>query len=53
MQQAVVGNFRLIAFLVVLLLLAGMFLLVEAGFRIGNRHRARAARKERGETGRV
>ena len=48
MQQALVGNFRLIAFLVVLLLLAGMFLLVEAGFRMGNRHRAREGGKAEG-----
>ena len=40
MQRALAGNFNLIAILIVLVLLAGMFLLVEAGFRIGTKHRA-------------
>ena len=40
MQQALVGSFSLIALLIVLILLGGMFLLIEVGFRIGTRHRA-------------
>jgi hypothetical protein len=40
MRELLAGNFTLIALLVVVLLLAGMFLLVELGFRIGTRHRA-------------
>jgi len=43
MQQALSGNFNLIALLIVVLLLAGMFLLVEVGFRVGTRHRAQDA----------
>ncbi|HKP30308.1 MAG TPA: hypothetical protein VJU15_12930 [Gemmatimonadales bacterium] len=39
MQRVLAGNFHLIAILIVLLLLAGMFLLVEVGYRIGLRHR--------------
>lgn len=40
MQQMLAGNFTLLAVLLALLLLAGMFALVEVGFRIGTRHRA-------------
>src|SRR5262245_58912283 len=40
MQKFLAGNFNLVAALIVVLLLAGMFLLVEIGFRIGTRHRA-------------
>ena len=44
MQQALLsGNFNLIALLIVVLLLAGMFLLVEVGVRVGTRHRAQDA----------
>lgn len=40
MRQLLAGNFTLIAALIVGMLLAGMFLLVEVGFRIGAKHRA-------------
>lgn len=40
MQETLTGNFNLLAAAIVLLLLAGMFLMVEVGFRVGSRHRA-------------
>jgi len=41
MQETLARNFNLIAIVMVLFLLAGMFLLVEVGFRTGTRHRER------------